>query len=928
LATVDRRPRIHGIGDPLAGHCVRLPGQPDRLRRRTGDPFQFVLGLIAFGLSSVCPAWSQSDTADAQLPTCEEIQRWQDEAPDPHGDPAAFAKAIEPLLATWKGVQGLDPSSAHLDDSARASIACCAKVVADLADVGWLPAGLTRLELLRTAVAFAEPEWPFERDELAALEADLIETLFQSDLHEEGFERVERARQSFDDVPQWLAEMLLLAANTHEYLGDFATALAHAEESRELLESLPPEAQASSYVWVYSRIVQAKILIHMGVPDQAAPLLREARAAAEAGALEECQSMLLTGETELAQARGDWEWIVERVGTALARGAIPGDVSDDRALRELVVTQAGGFLAMQSGRGLEDAHAELRATLEDIGLDDPSTWSAALTLCDLELALGRPDQAEESARAISARISASGRRPALVVRSHLAGIRGRIAMALDLPLGEFSERTAEAEDALMGLLSAWKAVRHRPGGVGFLHFDERRSLLVTLSQMLSELGREQQMRALDHLLEVEARGTLVQELQATRISSTRVQESLIPPGGGILIFLPSAWSSMAYTIDARGLTCWSLPGSDSWGDLDDRLAAAMQPEGAREDGSALRLAALATALRDRILSPELDRHISRWEEVVLVRTENLGAIPFEVLPLEGRGAVPLGLELATSYLPSLSVGLGLSDRRSRREEATELDGAARVLIAVGPTEAPEDPDSDWQAIPWQVGDGRRLCAHWPAGWAEIELDPARALQRLMRAGSDGLDLVEIVAHGVRDENLERSQGFFLSSEKSVFADSLSGLRAAPLTVLLVCGASAGPTRKGDDLGSHLVAEFLAGGSDVVASSKADLSFEASVALLEEFHRDLALGSTPSRALLAARRALASRAEWAHPAFHSNLTLTGLGFVPAPATLRSPPGSQASDPGATRFRIGWFGYFVLGSTLALAIALRFRRRSAS
>jgi tetratricopeptide (TPR) repeat protein len=828
------------------------------------------------------------------------------------------------LLETWTAVQDFDPSSAVLDDSARASIACCAKVVAELADVGWLPEGLTRAELLRKAVTFAGAERPFTRHELAELEADLIEALFQDNLHDEGLARIDRARQSFADVPELLAEMLLLGANTREYLGDYAEALADAEESQALLQSLPPAAQANSYVWVYARVVHAKILIHMGVPDQAAPLLRDARRDADAGALEECQSMLLTGETELAQARGDWEWIVEHIGEALMRGAIPGDEPEDRAIRELVVAQAGAFLAMQSGRGLEEAHANLRSALEPIGLDDPSVWPAGLTLCDLELALDRPSQADEAARAVSARISASGKRPALVVRSHLAGVRGRIALALNLPLEEFSQRTSDAEDALMDLLGAWAAVRHRPGGVGFLHFDERRSLLVTLSQMLAG------QRALDYLLEVEARGTLVQQLQATRISSIRVQEQLIPPGGGILIFLPSAWSSMAFTLDAQGLRSWPLPGTDSWADLDDRLVAAMQPEDAHVKGSAGRLGELATALRDRILSKDLDAHISRWEEVVLVRTENLGAIPFEVLPLAGRGGAPLGLELATSYLPSLSVGLGLTDRRAKRQAMLANGASARVLIAVGPTEErPADTNAQWQPIPWQRGDERRLCATWPEGFAEVVLDPDRALERLMRAGTDGVELVEIVAHGVRNADLERSQGFFLRSDRSVFADSLSDVRAAPLSVLMVCGASAGPTRQGDDLGSHLVAAFLAGGSDVVASSRTELSFEASVALLEEFHRNLALGETPSRALLAARRRLASQPDWAHPAFHSNLTLTGLGFAAAPAALRLAQPATPPEPEATPFRSVWIACAVLGLAVVVVVGLtKVRRRCPS
>jgi tetratricopeptide (TPR) repeat protein len=818
-----------------------------------------------------------------------DLLRWEGAAANAVDDPAAFAREVVPILEAWAAFDESIDSDAPLLEGQRQAAAYCSRLVADLAEFGLSPPGTTRLDALRRACEFAAPDAPFPRLERARLEADLIEELFQNGAYEEGFERVAWAADDYSDVPALLAEMLLLAANTHEFLGTYAQAFDLASRSLEILESLPEDAEPSDFVGVFASVVQAKILIHIGVVDEAARVLTQARRLAEEQQVESCEGMLLTAETELAHARGDHEWVVEHVGSALAGGDIPGDGPQGRQLRRLDLAHAAALAAMQSRSSLDESRQRLVESIEAIGIEDPTTWAPALTLCDLEWTLGLEEAARDRIHSTVASIARSAALPGLTTRSNLAAVLGRIALSEPEDREALQAALVQLEQALTDLLAAWDSVPHRPGGVGFLHFDERRSLLATLARTYGATSGPEAgaLRTLEILLEVERRGSLAERMDVGDVSLERVRTALIPPGGGILAFVPSASGSVAITLDAQGGRLWDLPGADRWSEPSDRLAREMQPGKARDDGSHARLQHHAAQVRDLVLPTALDAHVSRWEEILIVRAENMGWIPFEVLPLVGRDGNALGLELATSYLPSLRVGLGLLERRSRQRVKTATAASPTVLVAVGPTTQGAAGDSgELEVIPWRDEDGRRLGAPWRRDRTSIELDAQRAVERILGAGAVDVELMIVLAHGTRDSDRERSQGFALAADQRLFAPDLGTLHAAPISVLVVCGANAGVIRRGDDLGSQLVGVFLDRGAEVVASSKTDLSFEASLALLEEFNAGLARGASPSRALHSARRRLSASRDFAHPAFHSNLTLTGLGFVPPASALRA------------------------------------------
>lgn len=789
-------------------------------------------------------------------------------------------------MRAWQVIQQALADGRPLDVEERRGVACCARLIADLDEFGLLPQGVTRLDALEVAIEFASTVGTFDPIEHAILETDYIESLFQAGRFDEAFQRVDWAREDHAEVHGAVADMLLLSANAHEYLGEYAAAIEKAAIAQEVMAEAPNSDPERGTRRIFAACVHAKILIHLGVLDEAARILEAAKSQASSSDLLSCQSILLTAGTELANAREDQEWVVEHVGKALQGGQIHGDSPSDRLGRELDLAQAKALIAHEAGHDDTTSTGALESAIARLGLEDSKTWNPALTLCDLEILDGRSQSAARRLEALESILGEDRAQSPLNVRSALAGVRGRLALLAPEAEDALIDARDAAELALMELLDAWRSIPHRKGGIGFLQFDERRSLLATLSRLdAAVLGPERGAEhALKRLLEVEALGSLADSLSIAEADLEQVRNELVPERGGLIVFLPSSTGSTAITLDGTGARTWTLPGSDSWSNACLRLGVSMQVRAAANENADLRVESLAAWVRDALIPAELDAKFSTWNEVVLVRTDNLGWVPFEVLPLAGRGGRPLGLELGTSYLPSLRLGLALVARHRGALEDISSTRDGRILVLVSTARGA----SSLAEIPWSESDGRQMTARWPASSVTVDVDSEDALRTLSASGRRAGDQLILVSHGVRDGDRERSQGFLLGEDQRVFPADLESLQVPPLCVLLVCGANAGRIRRGEDLGSHLVSAFIVGGADTVASARTDLSFEASVALVAAFNEGIAAGLAPSQSLRDARRRVAGTERWRHPAFHSNLTLTGLGWIPSRAPTAASP----------------------------------------
>lgn len=788
-------------------------------------------------------------------------------------------------MDAWATIQAALSQGVALDEIERQGIACVAAWIADLEPLGALPEGISRLEVLQVVIEHSDPSGPFLLQERARLEGDYIECLFLAHRYDEGLERIDWALEDYAQVPEELADMLLQSANVREVQGDYADAVARISQAVSLVPSDPEPGTEAELTRVYAEIVRAKILVHVGVLDEAYRVLAAAQAGASPEVLEACRGIILTVRAELASARADHDWVIDNIGRALSLTDSQEIAAGDRPPFLLMLAHSTALRALERGRQVEQAREQLRNAIDEFGLGEPTTWRPWLTLCEIEIAESRIQSASQLLAQLDAWIVRSTEEPALAVRAQRASVHGRIALRSPEDHSRLEAARTLAAEALVDLLTAWESVPRRRGGIGFLQFDERRSLIATLAQLdVAVLGSSDGAKsAFERLLAVEAMGSLAEQVPPVSVGLERVSAHLVPPRGGLIAFLPSSSLSVALTLDEHGPRVWSIPASDAWSDAAMNLAFEMRPDLARSEGAEQRLAVRAVQLRDRLLPEDLDAHLGHWEEVVLVRADDLGWVPFEVLPLRGRADRPIGLELATSYLPSLRLGLGLHDRVAASRPPDKREDLSLVLLTVGPLEG---QTKTLVPIPWRPSHAQQFEAPWRPGTLRLELDPERAIQRVLESGAEGVEFLIVIAHGVRDSDRELSQGFAFAEGAPVFAPQLEGLHSPRTTALVVCGANTGRTRKGDDLGSHLVAAFLAGGSSSVLSSKADLSFEASVELMERVSRGLAQGQPLARALFDARRSMAETARWRHPSFHSNLTVTGLGLERASPALIS------------------------------------------
>ena len=120
---------------------------------------------------------------------------------------------------------------------------------------------------------------------------------------------------------------------------------------------------------------------------------------------------------------------------------------------------------------------------------------------------------------------------------------------------------------------------------------------------------------------------------------------------------------------------------------------------------------------------------------------------------------------------------------------------------------------------------------------------------------------------------------------------------------------------------------------MVLLSSEDLSFRASVALLERVHAHLIQGTSAARALMLARAELAQSESWSHPFHHARLVAMGLPHATLPglppelieAARTSSPG-PVSQGGPPRLALFALILLILAAALLVVRALRQRRSS--
>ncbi|MBI5435276.1 MAG: CHAT domain-containing protein [Planctomycetes bacterium] len=612
--------------------------------------------------------------------------------------------------------------------------------------------------------------------------------------------------------------------------------------------------------------VQGEIDLKIGLPERAAARFeREAAYARDAWQYHHDQKLngssalrwtALDHRLKLALATGDFAGVdreFERAGT----DPLYADWESESGAQFKVHIGAAHYERERRGEtGLADAKATLEGALAGFAGDPLAQGEARVQL--IKLAIERRDwtgarehiDALRAAGVGSPKLACGGNPAAVALDAFEARVR------FETTTDDSARRAAlvDLERAFEVFLSAWEEAPEREGGIAFLRYGERYLVLDELVRMcLAVDGPEAgARRALQWIGNAQLLGSLAQHWQLERLPVAEWLAPLVLEGAGVVLVQPGRVNSTLFLIDAQGILAVDV--DPDWkiqrfiGLLQNAVARAVHSTGAR----AAPPLDEARALADSVLPDEFRARVASWSHAFAIGVESYGHLAFELLPFDD--ARRLGDVLPISYVPSLPVAAELVQRaRTRGIEPVEQVYAA----ALAAPEVSGASAAKWKPAPLAIDAAawRPWSAVWGDRW-QAWLGPAASPTALRESGSRGVDLLQLVVHGIEDLDRDYSSGLLLAGDGGeVWSDTLSG-PTPRLVMLAACQVDSRPVRRGDDGLAGWAGRFAIEGTDCVVLTPVDLELERALAFFELVQHAVRAGESPSSALVAARRSLA------------------------------------------------------------------------
>lgn len=662
------------------------------------------------------------------------------------------------------------------------------------------------------------------------------------------------------------------------------------------------------------------VLLALGLPDQAKPMFEQELARArELGDTDTFVAALLHW-SELLLAQEDFERLEGEIGALLREPFLSARA---RAQLQVRVGFAEKELERKDAGRPRRAGATLRTALAERDLWMTDRCSASIALAEVELIAGDLDAAEAALRAgqeLLTRWERGGERlPPLQENALAAALDAALVRKRDRPAAERAAALERLRREFARFLLQWRSAPLRPGGLGFLRFATRRTILSELIELA--LLVEGVDAGLAAYVEAQELGSLVRSFDAAPCDLAEIRRALVPQETGVLAYLPAPDRSHLFVL-ARGETHHFRLAR---GEVLQNARLELVSKTLQAIGSPTQVArvhAAATRVRDEFLPPQARALLDDLSGLTIVGMDLFGFLPFERLPFAGE--VLLGHAKALSYLPSLPLGVHLA------RGFAELSPQERDLVLLaGPvhSEVVRERWPELAAVRLSAEQRAGLLAPFEPGRAECIEGSAFRLSTLreQRAGA-----WHLLTHGVHDALRERPSSLLISPEPDV-PDGLLGcdlverLVAPPLVLLSACGSARGPLRPGDDGISHLGGAFLAAGARCVVLPSTDLQLTETVEFMTALHRALVEpGTSVAEAL---RRTRVERAAGTQVAATDFLHALGLGHRVFP--VHSPPrashSTTARSPGSSplAWTVAVLGLAALG--MAALAALLWRRR---
>jgi hypothetical protein len=260
----------------------------------------------------------------------------------------------------------------------------------------------------------------------------------------------------------------------------------------------------------------------------------------------------------------------------------------------------------------------------------------------------------------------------------------------------------------------------------------------------------------------------------------------------------------------------------------------------------------ARALGESVLPLAVRARLATWSAAWVIGSESFGHLALDLIPLaDGR---LLGETLALDYVPSLPVAAELAARAAARG----VEPPERVVAGVvGEPTVLGASAAKWTPAPLSIeaATWERWGDTWSGGW-HAWLGPDATPAALCGAGARGIDVLQVVAHGVEDVERETSMGLLLAGEGGeLWSDALTS-PTPRLVLLAACQIDARPLRRGDDGRAGWAGRFATAGTDCVVLTPVDLEVGRAMEFFELVQRSLRAGESPAQALVLARRELA------------------------------------------------------------------------
>ncbi len=593
------------------------------------------------------------------------------------------------------------------------------------------------------------------------------------------------------------------------------------------------------------------------------------------------------------------------------------------------------LLALHGEEALEVAERDLRALLAesrpDLGVLDQ--LDATLLLAKTLLARG------DVARAQTV-FEDRPKLPELPLKegADLAVLAAHLALAEHADGERLEAAHAEVTAALDDLLAAWERAPERSGGVSFLRYAGRRSLLEAWIRLASERWGEEvgALRGLEKLVEVQRMGTLSRTASNAPAELSEIRTRLCGADRGVLVYFVAPERTHVYALDRGILVHEECPGRFAFESLQREWMLALDAARMESDSVTADLAeerALAARLSSILLPPSVQEIVAGWAGLSIVGTDLLDGVPIEWLPW--RKGAHFGLDVAISFLPSLPLGSTLADEQRFAGPARELD----LLLLAAPEVDPGVAESWPHLESLTLGDGflDSLAKLYEGKRTSFSSGADASVAALDSPIVGNTGILHVIGHSLVDLGRERPVGLVLARTGNrsglVWCEDVERLHAAELVMLTSCRSGAAPARRGDANAADMAGAWIAAGARAVLVTQRDLRLGFAQRLSLGLHRELVGGRSPCEAL---RRALNDLAREELPLrlpFLCGLPrIVGWGHVPLfaahPDAEAEREAIHANAAGAPAPGSRWALVAALGGTLALvaigALALRRRR----